>query len=288
MDLSIIIPSYNTKNLLDRCVSSIIKSLERGSTSYEIIVVDNHSTDGSVELLKKNYKTVKTIVNEENIGYGRANNQAIRLAKGDYILLLNSDISVKDDAIEQLVTIGRKHAEAFVGGKLLNEDNSPQASCGPFYTLPVVFGMLFAKGDALGITRYSPGTKTQVDWVSGACLGGTKAAFCDVGLFDESIFMYMEEIDFLYRAKIKGYTTLFYPASIFVHTGAASSGQKRDPVINIYRGLIYFYTKHRSIIELEILRSFLFVKAVLAILIGKLRRDTSLVMIYEKAYRMVI
>jgi GT2 family glycosyltransferase len=151
----------------------------------------------------------------------------------------------KGDGVDQ--SSGKKDKRSvFVGGKLFNEDGTPQQSAGPFYSLPIVAMMLFLKGDQLNITRYSPNELRQVDWVSGACLMGRKEAFLDVGLFDESIFMYMEEIDLLYRAKEKKYQVWFVPDAGFIHTGAASSGSKREPVVQIYRGLVYFYSRHFS------------------------------------------
>ena len=287
MDLSIIIPSYNTKQLLSRCLDSIFQSLKNAHFSYEVIVVDNASKDGSIELLNKKYPQVIKILNKENIGYGKANNQGIQKARGTYVLLLNSDIQVLDGAIEKLFAYSNSHPNEFVGGKLLNEDHSPQASCGPLYTLPVVAIMLFAKGDDWKVTRYSPEKIQKVDWVSGACLIGKKQLFLDVGLFDESIFMYMEEIDFLYRAKHKGYTVFFHPDARFVHTGAASSSTKRMPVVNIYRGLLYFYRKHMSIIEQRVLVALLALKAWMVIIIAKSTGNQELVAIYEEALNMV-
>ncbi len=287
MDLSIIIPSFNTKALLDRCLRSIQESLKDSSLKYEIIVVDNASTEGTVQLLKTKYPRVTKIFNKSNMGYGKANNQGIRKATGKFVLLLNSDIQVLGSAIVDLYEFAQSYPHAFVGGKLLNEDRSPQASCGPMYTLPVVFFMLFAKGDALGITRSSPRKVSTVDWVSGACLIGAKDAFVNVGLFDEGIFMYMEEVDLLYRAKQKGYTTIFYPDAQFIHSGAASSQGRREPVANIYRGLLYFYHKHRSIMEERMLRVLLVLKGKLAVLFGSLTGRKSLVAIYEQALRMV-
>lgn len=265
MDISIIIPSYNTNKLLDRCLSSLFDSLKNTSLTTEVIVVDNNSIDESVSMVEQKYPSVYLIKNKENIGYGKANNIAIHQAKGKYILLLNSDCIVKGDAINHLYEYAQakfeKNRKIFVGGKLFNEDGTPQQSAGPFYTLPVSFLMLFTKGDHLHITRYSPDKERIVDWVSGACLLGTKDGFIDVGLFDESIFMYMEEIDLLYRAKKKGYTVWFCPSAEFIHTGAASSGNKREPVVQIYRGLDYFYSRHYSASNRVMLRWLLRLKA---------------------------
>lgn len=287
MDLSIIIPSYNTEALLDRCLDSIHKSLAHTPLTYEVIVVDNASTDNSVAMMKKKYPRVRCIKNATNAGYGKANNQGIRQANGTYILLLNSDIVAFPDAIDTLVSFAKTKSNAFIGGKLLNEDKTPQSSCGLMFSLPVVFTMLFLKGDSLGITRYSPTSATIVSWVSGACLLGKKQAFEAVGFFDEHIFMYMEEIDFLYRAKQKKYTVYFYPDAPFIHTGAASSHSRKTPVLNIYRGLLFFYKKHKETWELSVLRILLQIKARVAIRIGRLLKRADIVSIYEEALRLV-
>lgn len=287
MDLSIIIPSYNTKALLERCLISVFTDLRSSDISFELIVVDNASKDGSPELLSKKYPQVQLVRNTENLGYGKANNQAIRKAKGEYVLLLNSDIVVQHDAVGMLYRFIKGKKKIFAGGKLFNEDGSAQASCGPFYTIPVVALMLFAKGDYWGATRVSPDTTRPVDWVSGACIIGQKSSFLDVGLFDEGIFMYMEDIDFLYRAKKKGYTVFFSSDARFTHAGAASSGERRTPVVNIYRGLMYFYRKHRGPASCATIRFMLTVKALVAIVGGRIMGKRDLSIIYEEAIGVV-
>ena len=287
MDVSIIIPSFNTKNLLDRCLQSIEKSLKRSNLKFEIIVVDNASKDGTRELLNNKYPRVKTIFNNTNIGYGKANNLAILKSLGKYVLLLNSDIIVLDTAIEKMVTFMHDHHHSFIGGKLLNENMTNQASCGPEYTLPVTFLMLFCKGDALGITRTSPEDVSSPYWVSGACLMGKKQSFVDVGLFDESIFMYMDEIDFLYRAHKKNYSVFFVPDARFIHTGAASSSSARTPVKNIYSGLMYYYKKYKPQWEVTVLSFLLRIKAGIAIIIGKIFGKPDIVQIYEESLTLV-
>lgn len=147
--------------------------------------------------------------------------------------------------------------------------------------------MLFAKGDHWGATRSSPDEVQSVDWVSAACLMGRKRSYEDLGLFDENIFMYMEDIDFLFRAKKKGYTVFFQPQARFIHAGAASSGQRRTPVVNIYRGLLYFYQKHHGFMAYSTLRLMLMVKALAAIVLGRIMGKRDLSFIYEEAIGVV-
>jgi GT2 family glycosyltransferase len=288
MDLSIVIVSFNTKKLTHDCLASIQKSLKGAPIKYEIILIDNVSTDGTREMLKEKFPKVVTILNRENVGFGRANNQGIEKAQGEYVLLLNSDTLVLNNALGKLLAFARQHPNAFVGAKLLNLDHSAQTSCGPFFSLPVVFAALFLKGDHIGLTRWSPTKTRKVDWVSGACIMAPKRLFMNNLLFDEKIFMYMEEIDLLYRARKMGYPTYFYPRSLIIHLGAGSSTNKRKgPVLNIYKGLLYFYQKHCSVLSLGVLRLLLRLKAGIAWSIGAIMGKEYLKETYEEAYRLV-
>ncbi|MCR4264362.1 MAG: glycosyltransferase family 2 protein [Candidatus Roizmanbacteria bacterium] len=281
-DLTIIIVNYYTNKLLEKCISSIIAS--KPKMKYEIIIVDN----GSQEKIPIKTPDVTVIQNRENVGFGKANNQAVKKAKGEYVLFLNVDTEVTDDSISKLWNFIRESQHVSIAGaKLLNTDKTDQPSCGPFYSVSVTFGMLFLKGDHIGLTRWSPDRVKQVDWVSGACMLMKKETFESVGGFDEGIFMYMEEIEFLHRAKNRGLHTYFYPDARFVHIGAAASGSKKTPVLNIYRGLLYYYQKHRSSTELQVLKLMLKTKAVLSYILGVLANNSYLRETYAKAYTVV-
>lgn len=286
--LSIIILSYNTLNITKDCLVSIWSSMKGESLSYEIIVVDNASTDGSVAMLErlaKEQNTLKLMLNKENIGFGRANNQAVERAQGEYVFFLNSDIIVLDDAITQLFRYFKQHENEieFIAGKLLNKDMTPQPSSGPFFTLPVIFGFLFLMGDRWGLTRQSPSRETYTDWMSGACILTKKSYFKAVGGFDEQIFMYMEEVDLLYRAKKLNYRSFIYPKAQFIHLGSASSS-KTYPILQVYRGFIYFYRKHYGPVALFLLKNMLQLKAMVAWGIGKILGNQYLIKTYAQAY----
>ena len=296
-ELCIIIISYNTKQITENCINSIYKSFylslqkKEQIPRFEIIVIDNASTDGSKEVLKKlekKHNNLKVIENNKNQGFAKANNYASKMTKAKYLLFLNSDIIVIDDAIVKLFRffIQNENLFNFLGGKLLNKDNTSQASCGKFYTLPIIFASLFLKGDYLNLTRYSPKKTKEVDWISGACILTKKEYFDKVGKFDENIFMYMDEIDLLYRAKKKNYKIFFYPDSKFIHLGSASSKEKTYPILQVYKGFIYFYKKHYSSFELFLLKIMLKLKALIAILIGKIINNKYLVETYEQAYNL--
>ena len=267
LDLSIIIVSYNTKSLLENCLRSIFQSLLNSILKFEVIVVDNHSNDGSQELIKTQLTSVRLIENADNAGFGKANNQGIKLAQGETILLLNSDIVVLDQAIPKLYYFLKNlDHEAIVAGKLFNDDQSPQASCGPAYTLPMIFTALFLKGDKRQITRYSPDETREVDWVMGACMMADKHTFINTP-FDESIFMYMEEIDLQLRAKRRRVKIYFYPPAHFIHKGAGSSHGRAAPILNVFKGFLFYYKKHFGLGKVLLLRTILIVKSILAIIL---------------------
>jgi len=289
--LSIIILSFNTARLTKQTIDSIYENTILKTEKFEIIVLDNASSDESVKMLKilqSKHKNLTLIESAENTGFSKGNNRAAKHARGTYLLFLNSDIIVKSKAIDQLLTRIKSLPEGdFVGGKLLNEDSSEQASCGPFYSLPVIFGALFLKGDHWGLTRYSPQETRQVDWVSGACIMTSKKTFEHMGGFDEDIFMYMEEIDLLYRSSQKGYNTYFIPEAQFVHLGSASSDGKSFPIIQVYRGFLYFYKKHGNRFQQAMVKRMLQLKAQIAILVGKLLGKPHIVETYAKAQKLV-
>jgi len=292
LQLSVIIISYNTQQLTLNCIDSIINSIK--NIVCEIIIIDNASKDKTIDEIQKlkvknqNYKLkVKIVQNKNNLGYGKANNQGIELAQSENILLLNSDTIVLDNAIEKLLERfqNNKNQFQFIGGKLLNQDNTPQASCGPFYSLPMIFAHLFLRGDYWGLTRSSPNQEKSVDWISGACILTKKSFLEKLNGFDENIFMYMDEIDLLYRAHQLGYKTLLYPGAYFIHLGSGSSNGKTFPIIQVFKGLKYFYKKHHPPLSCKILTIMLKLKALIGIILGKLFNNRYLIETYEKAYQ---
>jgi GT2 family glycosyltransferase len=309
MKLSVVILSYNTRDLLKNCLESI--SANTHGLDYEVIVVDNGSRDGSREYLRsleqKRFRNIeekekstkflnfynsiflKVIFNRKNLGFAAGNNVGIKKALGDYILLLNSDTLIKNGALLKLADYMDQHPKvAAVGPRLLNKDGSFQASVGRFPTLPVVFWMLFKEHfGGSEYVRQSPLQEGVVDWVMGAALMIRKEVFEKVGLLDENIFMYMEEVEWCYRVKKAGFKIHFYPGAQITHLwqGSSRTGRK-DPILNIYRGLTYFYRKHRSSTEIIILRLLLKFKAIGAITIGYLKSSQYLKETYGEAFKL--
>ncbi len=288
MDLSIIIISYNTKSLLEKCLTSIYTNFPDLKVNTEVIVVDNGSKDGSCVLVRSKFSQVRLIENITNRGFGQANNQGINAARGSTILLLNSDIVVLDQAIANLYLFFKiQTQEIILGGKLLNTDRTPQPSCGPQYSLLMIIMALFFKGDYCGITRYSPLKTREVDWIMGACMMARKSTFQKIA-FDESIFMYMEEIDLQYRAKKRGVKIYFYPRAQFLHQGAGSSHGRATPILNVFRGFLFYYKKHFGTGKQLFLRIILVFKSLSAILLFSFQGKKYDREIYIKALKIAV
>ncbi len=307
--LSINMVSFNTSGLTVQAIRSLDRSLRKSWISpntfedVELILIDNASRDGTVAAVQKITSELCfpiTIISlDENIGFGRGHNLAASKSSGEYLLLLNTDTIALQDAVSKLFTqylqynppntfqttlapTNKGHRMHFVGPKLLNEDLSPQSSCGPYYSLSVIFAALYLKGDYWGLTRSSPKTSMQVDWVSGAAIMCKKEYFMELGGFDEGIFMYMEEIELLRRAKKKGMTTWFYPDAQWVHIGSASS-DKTYPIVQVYRGFTYLYGKHHSKLERSLVQYLLKIKAYAMIGLGRVIHRPKLTETYTKA-----
>lgn len=282
-----VVLSWNTKELLRDCLKSLKQYLPEGFGT-EIIVVDNASSDGSVEMIRKEFPGTRLIINKENLGYGRGNNVGIKAAKGEYVMILNSDTLINRGAVETLSNYLDENKEiAVVGPKLLNSDGSLQANCGRFPGLFVALVMLFF--EHLGqnrLVRWSPEKSQPVDWLMGAAFVARNEVFRKIDCFDEKIFMYMEEVEWFYRARKAGFKAYFLKESEIIHLGRGSSKTgKKDPIINIYRGIIYFYKKHKTIPEQIILLFLLKLKALVALSLGYLKNDRYLKETYGEAIK---
>lgn len=218
MDLSIIIVSFNTKDLLKRCLESL-------PSFSEIIVVDNDSVDGTVEMLEKiKGSKIKIIKNKENVGFAKAVNQGLRQAKGEFILLLNSDIFAKKDALAKLVSFAKDQPQTgVVGGRLLNPDGSPQGSCFYLPTLARVIKEFWFNGPST-LGKFTPQghEPVEVEAVMGAVFLIPKKVLQKVGFFDERYFMYFEDLDYCRRIRQAGLKVFFVPKAEFVHEHGAS------------------------------------------------------------------
>jgi GT2 family glycosyltransferase len=255
IDLSIVIVSWNTCRLLDECLQSVQNELaaQAGKTDLhaEVFVVDNGSTDGSVEMVRTGYPDVHLIANQHNPGFAGANNQALELARGRYSLLLNPDTVVLPDGLGALVRFMDEHPRAGVAGsRLLNANHTLQPSCSPAPTLEGELWRMFHLDHFVpyGVYDMSQWSLTEarpVDSVQGAAMLVRRSAHEQVGLLDASYFMYSEEVDWCTRIKCAGWEIYWVPSSQIVHYGGQSSKQVADAMfLQLYRGKIQYFHKH--------------------------------------------
>ncbi len=256
MKLSVIIVNYNVQHFLEQCLHSVHKAAKKLST--EIFVVDNNSVDGSVPMVKEKFPDVQLIENKKNTGFSYANNQAIRIAKGEYILLLNPDTVVEEDTFEKVITFMDSHPDAgSLGVKMLDGKGKflPESKRGlptPTVAFYKIFGFsrLFPHSETFG--RYHLGyldkNKThEVEILSGAFMLLRKTALDKIGLLDETFFMYGEDIDLSYRIILGGYKNYYYPETRIIHyKGESTKKSTINYVFVFYRAMVIFAQKHFS------------------------------------------
>ena len=262
-DASVIIVSFNTCDVLRQCLESVIR--ESVELRVEILVVDNHSSDGSAEMVEREFPQVCLLRSEVNLGFGAANNLGLQRARGAYFILLNSDAFLQQGALRTAI----KHMDAtpkcgLGGGRLVGRDGSWQPSARSFHSIPgdfVVLTGLAAKfphsrvfGD-FDRTWADVNEAAFVDWVPGAFCIIRPSATGRSGLFDPAFFLYYEEVDLCRRIKLAGYTIWYWPDIVVIHIGGESSrqlktlefsSQSAQVVMWRMRSTLIYYRKHHG------------------------------------------
>ena len=254
LDLSIIIVNWNTKDFLCACLDSVFK--ETKSISFEVFVVHNASSDGSPEMVEREFPQVKLIKNKENLGFAKANNQAIRKSGGKYIFFLNPDTILINNAPKIMIDFMEKDENVGIcGARLFREDMSGQVSYGDFPSLwQVISETLFLPRilcrNWFPNTGIIPDNKITgpipVNYVSGASLMLRREIINKIGLFDEAFFAYFEEADLYYRTNQSGWKIYYIPSAKVVHYGGGVSSKKLNEVRSVifYRSMFVFFLKH--------------------------------------------
>ncbi|HEX6104576.1 MAG TPA: glycosyltransferase family 2 protein, partial [Gemmatimonadales bacterium] len=234
--MAVAIVSWNTRELLRRCLES---ALAEGAA--EIVVVDNGSSDGSVEMVRDQFPRVRLEVRPENPGYGAASNIAFGLCSAEYVLLLNSDTAIHPGALAALVEhLDRNPRAGIVGPRLLNADGTLQKSVFPFPSPLVPLVKRRPVADVVGVVpwlrdefvgSWAHDRARRAPWVLGAALAIRRTAFDGTGGFDESFVMYFEEVDLCYRLRQAGWEIHFTPAAEVTHVGGASTSQRRPEML---------------------------------------------------------
>jgi N-acetylglucosaminyl-diphospho-decaprenol L-rhamnosyltransferase len=256
-ELSIIITNYDGKDFLKACLSSIKENLH--SSDVETIVIDNFSSDGSPEFVRENFPGVKLIRNHQNLGYAKANNQGIKEARGEFILLLNPDTVILPQAMDILrdemrfdPTVGA------VGPALLSGEDRFQVSFGRKISF---FHELLQKSLLNQYFRRKlkkMREKREVGWLSGACILTRRSVLEEAGLFDEDFFLFFEDIDLCRRIKENGWKLIFIPQAKIIHVGGGSTAKLGKLSLYHYRqSQLTYYTKHGSDLSIFLLRVYL-------------------------------
>lgn len=304
--LSIIIVSFNTSEITINCLKSIFEDkglefdLEKTNNNEkaptEIIIIDNNSKDDSIQKIKEFKKNKKCelfiIENKDNSGFGKANNQGLKIAKGNYILLLNPDTLILHSAISQSLNWLSSHPEASIcTAQLLNKDKSIQASGGFFPNILNIFTWCTSLDDLPLVNKiikpihpHTPNFYThdkfylfdhKQDWVTGAFMLLRTSSLNNTKGFDEDYFMYGEELELCYRIKKENKKTevWYLIGPQIVHLGGASAINKIDHIVNEYLGIIYFFKKHKNKSQLKIVKSLLrfnaFLRSIIYFMVGK-------------------
>ncbi len=276
--VSIIIVSFNTRELLKSCLESIYTNLR--NFEFEIIVVDNMSRDGTVEMIKKEFTKARLIQNKTNVGFAKGCNIGGENAKGEYLLFLNSDTQIKDDTIKNMLVVLEQNKEiGVIGGELQNIDDTTSESYGSFYSIKSIISLLF-----LSFLKKKKvlSEKSIVDWVSGGFMLIKAPVFKKLNGFDERFFMYVEDMELCFRVIKLGYSTMFFPQAKAFHQGQGSS-DRSFAIVNIFKGILYFYRKHKTYPEYILIRMLLTIKAISVMIIGILTFNKKLVLTYQKA-----
>ncbi len=244
-DVSVVIVTRSNRRYLEPCLASLLGPPFRHT--YDVVVVDNGSTDGTQEWLRAIYPAITLIDNGANVGLSRACNQGIAASSGRYVLLLNDDTLVTSAALDGMVDFLDRTPEAgAVGGRLMNEDGTVQACYNSFSTLREELLIATRLGEALwpGYPSTMDATAVErVDWICSACLMLRRAALDQIGLLDEEYFIYGDEVDLQYRLQQAGWGVYFIPGADTLHYGGRSLDRwKRRRMV--YRGKMLFYRKH--------------------------------------------
>ncbi len=255
-DLSVVVVNYNVVYFLEQCLNSVIAASK--NLNVEVFVVDNNSVDGSVELVQEKFPQVKLIVNKENTGFSKANNQAIRLSSGRYILLLNPDTVVEEDTFEKTIKFMDEHPDSgglgvrMIDGKGKFLPESKRGFPSPWVAFCKIFGLskLFPKSKTFGqyhLGYLSEFEINEIDVLSGAFMLMRKETLDKVGHLDETFFMYGEDIDLSYRIKLGGYKNYYFPETKIIHyKGESTKKSSVNYVFVFYKAMVIFAKKHLS------------------------------------------
>jgi len=276
--VSVIIVTWNSSKCIDECLAR----LGRDSSDVEVLVVDNNSQDGTQEIVSDRFPWVRLIRNSENLGYAKANNQGIDESSGEYVLFLNPDVILNDQALPKMIALAQTNPEVgALAPQLLYPDLTVQPSCRAFPTLRMMVW------EFLGLSHLFPKSKTfaswrmgyfdhtsirEVDQPMGSCLMVPRRVLTQVGIFDDHFPMFMNDVDLCYRIKKAGLPILFFPEASAIHRlGESTSKVKPKMIISSHRSIYRYFKKHHPSLMNEFLGSLLVVAAFVRVALLKLK-----------------
>jgi len=282
VDLSIIIVNYHHSHILDNCLESVYRTIEK--IQFEVILVDNSSKDDGLEPILKRYTKIQFINNSKNLGFARANNQGAKIASGDFLLFINPDTVMIEDAIESMLDYIRSDSSiGILGPKVLNSDQTIQYSCRKF---PTIWSGLFNRYSLMTrlfpknrysrdylMLDYDHNSTRSVDWVSGCCMMMSKSTFNKANGFDENYFLFIEDVDICQVIK-KRLRVVYFPNAKIYHK-ISSSNARSTPrmIIKRHQGMIYYnqkYGKTNFIIQ-HIINSIIMTRCLFQILLNSIK-----------------
>ena len=256
MELSIIIVNYHHSHFLRDCLESVGLTVQK--IQFEVIVVDNSSKDLGLISVLNQFPEIRLIDNSTNLGFACANNQGAKIAKGDFLLFINPDTTMKEGAIETMLGHLRSDPSVgIIGPKVLNPNGTIQYSCRKF---PTIWSGLFNRYSLMThffpnnrhsrdylMSDYDHNSACSVDWVSGCCMMIPASVFRKANGFDENYFLFIEDIDLCQTMKKEGYRVYYFPSSQILHRISSSNARiAPQTIIKRHKGMIYYYKKHNK------------------------------------------
>jgi GT2 family glycosyltransferase len=258
LDVSVIIVNWNTRDILRDCLRSVYE--QTCDIAFEVIVIDNASSDGSAAMVKAEFPQVILIANQDNRGFAAANNQGMAIAKGRYLLLLNPDTIVLDHAVQKTMEYADHHPDVgVVGCQVWENDHDIQMTCFPFPSVKImliqVMGLrrMFPRSRRFGWINYGEwdrDTEREVDVVSGMFMLVRRSAIDQIGLMDEDYFVYAEETDWCYRFKKAGWRCVFAPVARIIHRDGGNKSTdlvKVKMYVQMQKSILIFHRKNLGI-----------------------------------------
>jgi GT2 family glycosyltransferase len=291
--ISFLILTYNSSSHISSFFDSLLRIIKKelADERYEVVIVDNASTDSTSKDIKEYLKDKKDLPisfyeSEKNLGYAKGINKAAQNAKGEFFIVINPDAEVVEGEFEKVIDEYRNEPQlAIAGFTIVGFDGKRESTAGTFFN-PFTF-FLYAIGleEKAGL-RFSPDKKNRVDFVSGGFISFRKELFEKLNGYDKDYFMYVEDMDICYRAKKLGFKTFYLPFATLKHKGQGSSSRE-FAIINIYKGLQLFFEKNSSFLMTQYVKNLLTVKAALIIFIGVLFGKRELATTYLKALKSI-